>query len=312
MSTIASTYLTNLMTARRLLEIAKNEELRRNGKDVEKKSALDYMQEDQALISVSAQDIHKQEVSSPPQIDNININLSDPHGIAKQNVVQKKNGDAGGFAVVSDQKIEIELEVRYRSNTPMEGLVVHDQNYAESDRYLYKFADGATFTILDKWTNKSTTIWGDPHIDVNDMAGDYNGDFKDLKTSDEFTTFMLEDGTRVTFKAKDAGLIEQVDIFKGSQHIKGTGQAAKDFAPESGLFTKQVLNDGLSSARSTSLGDTVHAGGDGNDWFNANNTRVWGKTTGPLVTQRPSAILEFYYKQTVSQSVSVQTIAAEA
>jgi len=90
MSTIASTYLTNLMTARRLLEIAKNEELRRNGKDVEKKSALDYMQEDQALISVSAQDIHKQEVSSPPQIDNININLSDPHGIAKQNVVQKK------------------------------------------------------------------------------------------------------------------------------------------------------------------------------------------------------------------------------
>lgn len=53
-------------------------------------------------------------------------------------------------------------------------------------------------------------------------------------------------------------------------------------------------------------------GGDGNDWFDANNNLIWGKTTGPVVTNRPSATLEFYYKQTVSQSISIQTIATEA
>ena len=318
MSTIASTDMSNLIVARRLLEIAKDEEMRRSGKDVKRKSALDYMQEDQALISDSALDIQRQEASSPPPIENININLSDIHGIAKGNGntakqnVEQENGAEGGFAIVSNQSVEIKMEFRYRSNEPMDGLVVHDQNYAESDRYLYKFADGATFTILDKRTNKSTTIRGDPHIDVNDMEGNNNGDFKDLKASDDVTTFMLGDGTRVTFKARDAGIIEQVDIFKGSQHITGIGEAAKDFSPETGLFNKQVLNNGLSGANTTPMGDTVHAGGDGNDWFDANNNLIWGKTTGPVVTNRPSATLEFYYKQTVSQSISIQTIATEA
>jgi hypothetical protein len=284
---------------------------------VEEKSALDYMQEDQALISNSAMSAQKQEASSLPQIENISINLSDLKGAVqgvvnpKQNVVNG-NVEENGFAVVSSQSIEIKLELRYRSNAPMDGLVVYDQSYAESDRYLYKFADGATFTILDKWTNKSTTIWGDPHVDVNDVEGNNNGDFKDLKSSDDFTTLMLSDGTRVTFKAKDSGIIEQVDIFNGAQHIKGVGQASKEFTPETGLFFNQVLNDGLYTASSTPLGDVVHAGGDGNDWFDTNNKLVWGKTTCAAVTHRPSATLEFYYKQSISQSIAVKTIAADA
>lgn len=319
MSTIASTDISNLMTARRLLEIEKNKEARRNGKDVKEKSALDYMKEDQALISGSAMNAQKQEAGSLPQIENININLSDLRGgvkgsgnISKQESSPvQENETEGGFIVEANQSIEIKLELRYRSNAPLEGLVVHDQNYAESDRYLYKFADGVTFTILDKWTNKSTTVWGDPHVDVSDVAGNSNGEFSDLKSNDDTTTFMLGDGTRVTFKAKDTGVIEQVDIFKGSQHIKGTGQAAKDFSPESGLFSSKVLGDGLSAANATPTGDVVRAGGDGNDWFDTNNKLIWGKTTGPVVTNRPSASLEFYYKQTISRSISIQTIAVD-
>ncbi|HMZ05969.1 MAG TPA: DUF1521 domain-containing protein, partial [Anaerolineales bacterium] len=182
----------------------------------------------------------------------------------------------------------------------------------ESDRYLFKFADGATFTILDKWTSKSTTVWGDPHVDVDDVQGNSNGDFKDLKASDEFTTFMLSDGTRVTFKARDAGIIEQVDIFKGSQHVRGIGQAAEGYSPESGLFLQTVLQDGKTAAISTPPGDTVLSGGDGNDWYDSRGNLVWGKTTGPVVTQRPNATLEFMYRQTVSQSVSVKTISKDA
>ncbi len=60
------------------------------------------------------------------------------------------------------------------------------------------------------------------------------------------------------------------------------------------------------------MGDVIHAGGDGNDWFDSRNKLVWGKTTAPVVTQRPSATLELYYKQTVSQSVSIQQIARGA
>ncbi|MBI5943466.1 MAG: DUF1521 domain-containing protein [Chloroflexi bacterium] len=314
MSNVASVELSNLMAARRLLEFEKNAELRRSGKDVEEKSALDYFEEDQAYISDSALTAQKQNVNPFPPIENITIKLSDLHKA-------KNNGNAEAaqetivdeeFIVTGSQSVEVKLEMRYRSSVPLEGLLVHDQNYAESDRYLFKFADGATFTILDKWTNKSTTIWGDPHVDVDDVSGNNNGDFKDLKTSDDFTTFMLSDGTRVTFKAKDDGIIEQVDIFKGSQHVKGVGAAARGFSPETGLFSKKVLDDGLLVSSRHAQGDVIYAGGDGNDWFDAGNKLIWGKTTGAVLTQRPSALLEFYYKQTISQSITVQAVARNA
>lgn len=315
MSDIASTDLSNLMIARRLMEIENNAELRRRGKQVDEKSALDYFEEDQVLISGSAPSDANPDAGPLPPIENIDIKLSDLHGKLQdlQNAnTPKADIPEEGFTVTASQSVEIKLELRYRSNTPLEGLVVHDQNYAESDRYLFKFADGSTFTILDKWTNKSTTIWGDPHVDVSDVGGNSDGDFKDLKASDDFTTFMLMDGTRVTFKAKDAGFIEQVDIFKGAQHVKGIGSDSKEFSPETGLFSTKVQNNEAFVANKTPIGDLIFAGGDGNDWFDAGNKLIWGKTTGPIVTQRPLATLEFYYRQTVSQSISVQTISRDA
>ena len=310
MTSIASTDTSNLMIARRLMEIAEKEDSRRKGKIVDEKSALDYLEEDQAVISASAIDAQQQ----APQVENINVNLSDLKlavNAEKQNPVRGAAAEAA-FEFVENKSIEVRLELRYQSNAPIDGLIVHDQNYAESDRYLFKFADGSTFTILDKWSNKSTTVWGDPHVDLNDVEGNNDGDFKDLKTSDDFTTFMLSDGTRVTFNAKDAGIIEQVDIFKGTQHVKGMGQAAKGYTAESGLFFKNVLNDGNAAADATPTGDVVRAGGDGNDWFDSGNKLVWGKTTAPAVTHRPSATLEFFYRQTVSQTISIQQVAREA
>jgi len=316
MSIVIENDISNLMVARRLLEIERNAELRRKGKHVEEKSALGYFEEDKAIISASASSAQNSGANPLPSVENINVNLADLHktvtdlaNASNQGVVSvQANTAEESFTITSSQNVEIKLELRYRSNAPMEGLVVHDRNYAESDRYLYKFSDGETFTILDKWTQKSTTIWGDPHIDVDDTAGNNDGDFKDLKSSDDFTTFMLQDGTRVTFKAKDDGIIEQVDIYKGSQHVKGVGSAAGEFSPETGLFSAKVLDDGASAANKTPVGDVVYAGGDGNDWFDASNKLIWGKTTGAVVTQRPSATLELYYKQTISQSLAIQTI----
>jgi len=313
MSNIAATDMSNLMIARRLMEIEKNAEKRRKGESVEDKSALEYFNEDQALISNSAQN---QGTNHLPPIENININLADMRTTGKEpgavNPAQENGTPEAGFTVTSTKSVEIKLELRVQSNKPLEGLVVHDQNYAESDRYLFKFADGSTFTILDKWTHKSTTVWGDPHVDVDDVAGDNNGDFQDLKGSEDFTTFMLMDGTRLTFKAKDNGIIEQVDIFKGSQHVKGLGAAAKEFSPETGLFSTNVTSNEAYVANKTPMGDLVFAGGDGNDWFDSSNKLVWGKTTGPVVTHRPLATLELYYRQTVSQSITIQTLLKDA
>jgi len=316
MSNVAATDTSNLMIARRLMEIEKKAEKRRKGESVDDKSALDYFKEDQALISSSAQTDPGQGTSYLPPIENINISLADMRTTGKEpgavNPAQENGTPEAGFTVTSTKSVEIKLELRVQSNKPLEGLVVHDQNYAESDRYLFKFADGSTFTILDKWTHKSTTVWGDPHVDVDDVAGDNNGDFQDLKGSEDFTTFMLMDGTRLTFKAKDNGIIEQVDIFKGSQHVKGLGSASSEFSPETGLFSTNMTSNEAYVANKTPMGDLVFAGGDGNDWFDSSNKLVWGKTTGPVVTHRPLATLELYYRQTVSQSITIQTLLKDA
>lgn len=199
-----------------------------------------------------------------------------------------------------------EVEISINVNTPIEGLQRVNKNIAQTDRYLFEFRDAATFTIKDKWSGKSTTIWGDPHVDVDDVEGDNNGDFKDLTGSERFTTFMLQDGTRVTFTALDTGIIEKVDIFKDSQHLQGTGGASNDWEKKQ-LFSDEVKS-GESYGSSLQLGDVVKAGGDGNDWFSEAGQLVWGKTTAPTTYSRPTMALEVKIKQTVEQLTFTQQV----
>ena len=308
--------VTSIMVAHQLMRMEKDAVARRKGEHVEEKTIQDYFKEDQALIGSFSGVEQTQQAQALPPVQDMKVNLP----VLKQQLNALDNGaqptpaqDAGaGTAVTISQSISISMELRLTVNAPISGLVARDKNVAETDRYLFNFKDGQTLTILDKWANKSTTIWGDPHVDVDDVEGANNGDFKDLKTSNDHTTFMLADGARLTFKAKDDGLIERVDIFKGSQHLSGTGQADEKFTPESGLFETQVKDDGQAAAGSTPLGDVVYAGGDGNDWFSAGNKLVWGKTTGAAVNQRPAYTLEFSYQQSISQQISIQTFTKNA
>jgi hypothetical protein len=212
-------------------------------------------------------------------------------------------------AQVSELTVEhrsTEVEISVNINKPVIGLERVNKNIAQTDRYLFEFRDAATFTIKDKWSGKSTTIWGDPHVDVDDVDGNNNGDFKDLQSSERYTTFMLQDGTRVTFTALDSGIIEKVDIFKDSQHLQGTGGASEDWEKKQ-LFSDEVKNgDGYES--SLQRGDVVKAGGDGNDWFNAADQLVWGKTTGPTIYSRPTMALEIKVKQTIEQLSFTQQV----
>lgn len=116
---------------------------------------------------------------------------------------------------------------------------------------------------------------------------------------------MLSDNTRITFTARDSGIIEQVDIFKGSQHLTGIGSGSNNWDEAGGLFARSVNNDGFSALSSVPMGDTVYAGGDGNDWYDAAKNLVWGKTTGPIVTNRPSSYIEFTYNQRITTQLSI-------
>lgn len=203
------------------------------------------------------------------------------------------------------QVVEQEAVLRYAVLEKIEGLIRRSNTVAETDRYRFDFMDGATFKITDKWTTRSTTIWGDPHVDLDDVEGNMDGDFLDLKGSDSHTTLMLQDGTRLTFTARDDGLIEAVDIFKGNQHISGIGQGSLQWNEKDSLFDSQVDNSGNLFSW-LPKGDIVFAGGDGNDWFTSEGKLLWGKTTGLMVSARPYAVLQWQYREKFSQQISIQ------
>jgi len=82
--------------------------------------------------------------------------------------------------------------------------------------------------IINTNCNETTTIWGDPHVDWNGVAGDEGRFFGN-------TSFVLADGTKITVNtvpwnaAKTEWLAENVVITKGNQSmvIDGIAQNAK-------------------------------------------------------------------------------------
>ena len=276
----------------------------KRAQDLEKEKKED--QHDKALISDKAKELSAVQSGSNGG-ENIRIKLSDLFARLDelrnnpQAALEKEQQSMARLEVKAERRTT-EIEVKYNVNKPVMGLEVINENIAHTDRYLFEFRDGATFTIKDKWSGRSTTIWGDPHVDVDDVEGNLDGDFKDLKSSDRYTTLMLQDGTRVTFTALDSGIIEKVDIMNGSQHVQGTGAASEDWNNGTKkLFDTEVYNNAAEIESSLVKGDVVHAGGDGNDWFNDVGVLVWGKTTQPVVQSRPAGILEITVRQKIEQ-----------
>jgi hypothetical protein len=305
---IGSDSLQSLIMARRLLLLTRQIEQRRKNPQAESKSFKEIMDEDEILLSggVKPEAVQQKQSDIPPVVDNLDIKLSD---LSKRMAEVKSQQSTGGKtldSVTVTQTYSSSLSVDLKVYAPVEGLVVRNQNLAETDTYAFEFIDGGTFKITDKATGKSTTIWGDPHVDTSDQEGSSNGEFSDLKTSDTYTTFQLRDGTRLTFTAKDSGIIEAVDLYKNDQHLHGLGSASSAFKPETGLFEKTVKN-GSSSSRPL-MGDVVYAGGDGNDWFDSAHRIVWGKTTGPMAGTVPTALLQIRYTEQYYQQTTLEHI----
>ncbi len=306
MSDTIQNNVTDLKMAYHLLLRTRVLEARNKGDKVAEKAALAELKKDGAEISEGAKTAQAASVSAEGESSDLNTDISLSALIQKLHNSGGQNQQGLTTQVIAfEQTVEIEESLTYYNLEPIDGLVVKNRNLAETDRYRFEFSDGSTLKITDKWSNRSTTIWGDPHVDTSDEEGNNNGDFKDLKGSDQHTTFMLSDGTRLTFTARDNGVIEKVDIFKGSQHLTGIGSASKEWNEKDGLFAKSVKNDAFGSSSLVPMGDVVYAGGDGNDWYDASRNLVWGKTTGLIVTSRPSSYVEYTYSQRITQQLTV-------
>ena len=179
---------------------------------------------------------------------------------------------------------------------PDAGLTRLNATTLDTGRYLLHWENMTTFSIFDKQSRLSTTIWGDPHVDLSDMDGAANGEFSDLKKSDMVTVMDLLDGTRLVVKAPDTGVIQRVEVFKGDDYVEGIGLPERFFdehgklrgdllkwlgqekkAERIGGFFKEIEkgHEGHKYHPSVPF-DYVKAGGDGNDWFDESGRLVWG------------------------------------
>jgi len=174
------------------------------------------------------------------------------------------------FKFELDLEIKQEMQINYGwQDIKGSGLRSVNENTIDTGRYFLQFQSQSSFVIYDKTTSLSTRIWGDPHVDLSDMEGDFNGEFSDLKQSLFKTTFMLQDGTKITFNAPDSGVIETVSVKKENSFAFGIGTL-----PASNLSENQ--SQPVSLLIKDTGEDVVYAGGDGNDWYDADGNLLWG------------------------------------
>jgi hypothetical protein len=307
--TVGTDYSANLMVGWILLNRSKQLLLQRNTPHLRAKSFKETADESKAILG-SPSKVEQAQSGPPQRVSDTQIKLADLIEKLKNltgSQQQAPQTDAQKTTFVAMERRETEITIEYRLLPNVDGLVVRNKNLAETDRYAFEFQDGATFRIIDKWSGKSTTIWGDPHVDTSDQDGSRNGEFSDLKNSNTHTSMILEDGTRITFTALDNGIIEAVDINKGNQHLTGIGGASRDWSAENNLFAAKVDNDANAVISRVPLGDVVYAGGDGNDWFDTSGKMIWGATTGPRITSRPYATTSITIRQTIEQAVILNT-----
>lgn len=309
MSDTIESSISDIRMAYRLMLHSRITEARLNGDKAAEQAATSELKKDDVQISDAGKSAQSSNVVAAgiSADTNVDISLVD---LYRKIYGPKEQPQQSAQAQVIEffQKVETEASLTYYELESVDGLVVRNQYLAETDRYRFEFSSGSTLKITDKWSNRSTTIWGDPHVDTSDQSGENNGDFKDLTGSDRYTTFMLADNTRLTFTARDNGIIEEVDIFKGNQHLTGIGAGSKSWTEKTGLFANSVVEDSYTAMSSVPVGDVVYSGGDGNDWYDASQNLIWGKTTGPIVTSRPSSYIEFEYNQRITQQISIVQI----
>ncbi len=116
----------------------------------------------------------------------------------------------------------------------------------------------------NKIPGSETRVWGDPHVDENN-DGKTDWDFK------KDTTFVLDDGTKISVGTKQWGnsdytTSDTLTITKGDQAIVVSGLTQSDSTP---LSISDVTLDGRQIDMDTKDGHYVYANAAGNNWTSA-------------------------------------------
>ena len=116
------------------------------------------------------------------------------------------------------------------------------------------------WTLTDEEGNV-VRVWGDPHVDENG-DGSTDWDFK------QDSTFVLDDGTKITVGTKDIGrddgmtVSDTLTITRGDQAIEVTGIA------DNNVQISEVMNNGQELDAATNDGFVFFEGDDGvNSWY---------------------------------------------
>ena len=129
----------------------------------------------------------------------------------------------------------------------------------ENQRYRITMGDNATVEIHNKDTGDTTRIWGDPHVSVNGTPDfDFHGD----------TTFMLDDGTKVTIGTKPAKDNPNVSYastvtIKDGQSNYGARISGIDEMDKGDLRVDEFPHDGKALDHITDDGVTIYQKKDG-------------------------------------------------
>jgi hypothetical protein len=212
--------------------------------------------------------------------------LPDDEGASPARAAGASAGVPGAPAPAAERRAEYErlvVEVRAQFTrlsggavgTTRDGIRVVDARTLETERYRIEFENGHTLRVTDLRSNQYTRVWGDPHVDVSTVKGVMDGEFSDLTASEDVTTFLLKDGTRIRFQAPDRGLIERVDVTRGGARVSGVGM-------EQGIEVGRFHEVGSACDVSSEAGDVVSAGDDGASWYDQRGRLVWG--AGPEVS----------------------------
>lgn len=156
--------------------------------------------------------------------------------------------------------------VTWTAGTPQDGKATINLG----DKYELQLDESKSeMKIVNKETQETTRIWGDPHVDWNN-DGTNDVDFKHT------TTFELEDGTQVTidtqrWKDTEAYISDKVTIRNGDNQVvvEGLGQAT--------LGDLKVTQTQDGAKGTTPTGHVVKENADGIGWLDASD--------GKLVTQ---------------------------
>ena len=144
--------------------------------------------------------------------------------------------------------------------------------------YVLEFDEAHSEIVIISPCGKRTCIWGDPHVDVDNIAGQRGHDFGFYGTS----TFQLKDGTKITINTEpwknnpSTTLAENVVVTKGDKSLVVSGLSQNNYngSTRTGDFKIVVGMNGRELDKAVWDGGFTAIEADGGQWIDSRTGRI--------------------------------------